>query len=208
MALLVRHFPGAANVWRGARNAQGCQCAGIPGRTVSSTPCGDNQQLARFVDHPPELSVPFDQRTVTRGHLRKHLSSGSSRRLLTALLCILLCWTASCASTGGAQKSTNSDALITRDDIENSHQPTLYDVVRALRPNWLRSPPTAVRAEANYTINVYLDSQRAGGVEVLQQMPSTSASSIRFYGASEAQSRFGLGNLGGVIQVVSSRGTD
>lgn len=122
------------------------------------------------------------------------------------LLCTLLCSMGSCASSGsGSRASSSNDAIITTEEIDNSHQPTLYDVVRALRPNWLRNAPTAVRSDVDGGISVYLDSQRAGGIDVLRQLPSTSASSLRFYSASEAQSRFGLGNLHGVIQIVSAR---
>jgi hypothetical protein len=55
-------------------------------------------------------------------------------------------------------------------------------------------------------ITVFIDNQRAGGLEVLQEMLSSSATSLHFYSASEAQSRFGLNNLHGVIQVTSNRG--
>ena len=135
----------------------------------------------------------------------KQLFSLSSRRLLAPLLCTLLYFTASCASSGASHGSSSNDAVITSEEIDNSHQPTLYDVVRALRPHWLRDAPTAVRSDLDGGIAVYLDSQRAGSIDVLRQLPSTSAYTLRFYSASEAQSRFGLGNLHGVIQIVSAR---
>lgn len=96
--------------------------------------------------------------------------------------------------------------MITSEEIESSHQPTLFDVVRALRPNWLTTTPSGIRSDADAGISVYLDSQRAGSIDVLRGLPSTSASALHFYSASEAQSRFGLGNLHGVIQIVSPRG--
>ena len=151
--------------------------------------------------------MPVEHRIVTHRPSPKHPSVLALRPFAVALLSTLLYVAVSCASAGGSRQSSNNDAVITLDEIESSHQPTLYDVVRALRPNWLRTAPTAVRGDADSGISVYLDSQRAGGVDVLRQMPSTSASSLRYYGASEAQSRFGLGNLHGVIQIVSSRGS-
>jgi hypothetical protein len=90
--------------------------------------------------------------------------------------------------------------------MEGSHQPTLYGVVRALRPMWLRVEPSTIRSDQETGISVYLDDHRAGGIEILQQMTTGSASALRFYSASEATSRFGLGNLHGAIQVVSARG--
>lgn len=147
------------------------------------------------------------QRIVTTGPLAKHPSALVAQRLIATLLCTLLCWVASCASAGGSRQSGSNDAVITQEEIQNSHQPTLYDVVRALRPNWLRTTPTAVRSDADAGIAVFLDNQRTGSIDMLQQMPSSTATSLHFYSASEAQSRFGLGNLHGVIQVVSTRGS-
>jgi len=137
---------------------------------------------------------------------RKHVSGLIRRRFCSGLACATLLWFAACASASNSQKSSSNDSIITRDEIENSHQPTLFDVVRALRPNWLRTAPSAVRSDQETGVSVYLDAQRAGGIDVLRQLPSSAATSLRFYGASEAQSRFGLGNLHGVIQVVSPHG--
>jgi hypothetical protein len=111
-----------------------------------------------------------------------------------------------CASAGASKSSSKNDALILADEIENSHQPTLYDVVRAVRPMWLRPAPTAIQSGQDSGVSVYLDDQRAGGLDVLRQLPSSAAASIRYYSATEAQSRFGIGNLRGVIQIVSARG--
>jgi hypothetical protein len=112
-----------------------------------------------------------------------------------------------CASAGRSSGRSSSDnAVITQGEIVESHQPTLYDVVRALRPNWLRQQPASMQMDQETGITVFIDNQRAGGLEVLQEMLSSSATSLHFYSASEAQSRFGLNNLHGVIQVTSNRG--
>jgi hypothetical protein len=135
-----------------------------------------------------------------------------SRTLAHIGTALVLCCSAvvglSCASGGasGSRSSSNNGALISLSEIENSHQPTLYDVVRALRPTWLREAPAGIRGGQDEGITVYLDDQRAGGIDILRQLPSSAASSLRFFTASEAQSRFGLGNLHGVIQIASARG--
>ena len=149
--------------------------------------------------------MPFDRSPSVHRSQRKHLCNMLAKRLFIVLFGVVVSWTVACASAGNSQKSGSNDATITLEEIENSHQPTLFDVVRALRPNWLRATPTALRGDADAGIAVYLDSQRAGSIDVLRQTPSTSASALRFYSASEAQSRFGLGNLHGVIQIVSPR---
>ena len=114
---------------------------------------------------------------------------------------------AACASAGQSGSRHESDnTVITQAEIENSRESTLYDVVQALRPTWLRQAPTALQMSDETGITVYLDNHRAGGLEVLKEMQSNSAISLKFYSASEAQSRFGLNNLHGVIQVTSNRG--
>lgn len=72
---------------------------------------------------------------------------------------------------------------------------------------WMRQYSTAVRSDQEIGITVYVDNQRVGGLDVLREMTSTTALSLRFYSASEAQSRFGLGNLQGVIQVTTAHGS-
>lgn len=71
---------------------------------------------------------------------------------------------------------------------------------------WLRQLSTTVQNTQDAGVVVYVDDQRVGGINVLREMTSTAATSLRFYSASEAQSRFGLGNLQGVIQVTTARG--
>jgi len=151
--------------------------------------------------------VLFDRMSRPHSMENKHLSTIFGRRFVAASLSVVVFMAAACASAGGTPKSSSHDGVITSEEIEISHQPTLFDVIRALRPHWLTTTPTGLRSDADAGISVYLDSQRAGSIDVLRQLPSTSASSLRFYSASEAQSRFGLGNLHGVIQIVSPRGS-
>ena len=59
------------------------------------------------------------------------------------------------------------------------------------------------RTAGDQGIHVYIDSQRAGSTEILKQISVSSAASLKFYSPSEAQARFGNGNLSGVIQIIS-----
>jgi hypothetical protein len=114
---------------------------------------------------------------------------------------------AGCAANRAGRSPSNNTSIITQEDIESSHQPTLYDVVRALRPMWLRQLSTAVQNGQETGVTVYVDNQRVGGLEVLRDMTSTTAASLHFFSPSEAQSRFGLGNLQGVILVTTPHGS-
>jgi hypothetical protein len=137
------------------------------------------------------------------------MNAGAVRGVALRLCCCLVL-SAACATGGGSsatRRSGNNDTQITLEEIESAHQPTLFDVVRALRPMWLRVAPTAITNDQSSGIAVYVDEQRAGGLDALRQLPSTAALKIRFYASSEAQSRFGIVNAHGVIQVVSPRGS-
>jgi hypothetical protein len=128
---------------------------------------------------------------------------------------------AACASSGtsagtGASASVAASprhdrSVITADDMKDLQVSNLFEVVERLHPEWLVQRNTAGMGRASgrssstndTDVQVYFDMQRAGSTDMLKQLPVTSASSLRYYTASEAQARFGNGNLNGVIQVVT-----
>lgn len=145
----------------------------------------------------------------TRSAVGDHWHPAKRRASLRAALAATLLFAfgiAACAANRGPQGANANANLITLEEIEAAHQPDLFDVVRALRPNWLRPYSATVQNGQDTGVSVYVDNQRVGGVEVLRDMTSTTATGLRYYSPSEAQSRFGLGNLQGVIQVTMSRG--
>jgi hypothetical protein len=87
----------------------------------------------------------------------------------------------------------------------------LYDAVQRLHPEWLvqRNAASMGRASGRSSgtndtdVQVYFDMQRAGNTDMLKQLPVSSVASLKYYTASEAQARFGNGNLNGVIQVIT-----
>lgn len=115
---------------------------------------------------------------------------------------LLITVVASACATAGAATDRTSRDLLTRAEVEESQQLTAYDAVRQERPRWLR-----VRGPNSFTsmnpIVVYVDGMRHGGVETLQTLPTMVVELIRYYGASEAQSRFGLGHTNGAIEVTT-----
>jgi hypothetical protein len=54
-------------------------------------------------------------------------------------------------------------------------------------------------------VAVYVDGRRVGTPVNLSEIPVSSVVQVRYYTASEAQGRFGLGNLQGAIDVITSR---
>ena len=120
------------------------------------------------------------------------------------------CAIAACASGGAGASSTSgpqrSRTQITAAEIKATKATTLYEVVERLHPEWLssRGPKTlgGATGQIDTGVQVYIDTQAAGTVEVLRQFPITSAALLKYYSAADAQTRFGLGNLNGVIQIV------
>ena len=113
------------------------------------------------------------------------------------------------ASVAGAPRRDRS--VITAEDMKDLQVSNLFEVVQRLHPEWLVQRNSAGMGRASgrssntndTDVQVYFDMQRAGGVDMLKQLPVNGASSLKYYTASEAQARFGNGNLNGVIQVVT-----
>ena len=122
-----------------------------------------------------------------------------------------------CASGGGTGSGNRAGAdeaalakhdrtLITAADMKDIPASNLFEIVQRIHPEWLtvrNSVSIGSRTASDQGIHVYIDSQRAGSTEILKQVSVSSAASLKFYSASEAQARFGNGNLSGVIQVIS-----
>ena len=56
------------------------------------------------------------------------------------------------------------------------------------------------------TPNVYLNDTKMGDISTLRDIPTDNIVTIRYWNDKEAQSRFGVGNVSGVIQVTTKKG--
>ena len=148
-------------------------------------------------------------------HPTRAAQSTATRLFTRALLLRVACVVATgaivaCASGGSSTGSTSgpqrSRTQITAAEITATNATTLYEVVERLHPEWLssRGPKTlgGATGQIDTGVQVYIDTQAAGTVEVLRQFPITSAALLKYYSAADAQTRFGLGNLNGVIQII------
>ena len=113
------------------------------------------------------------------------------------------------AGCGGGQTSGTpapSRNELTAEEIMSVSASNLYDVIRLRRSEWLRrsaTRPTSFRGRQSAEIVVYLDGHRFGDAESLRQITPASVRTVRFLTPSEAEMRYGLNLLGGVIDVVS-----
>ncbi|HEY9226476.1 MAG TPA: hypothetical protein VIP11_07520 [Gemmatimonadaceae bacterium] len=99
---------------------------------------------------------------------------------------------------------------ITAEEMRDVPAQNLYEIVQRLHPEWLvaRNQGTTGSRSRNTSsdqagVQVYMDTQRIGNVEMLRQLAVNSAASLKYYTASDAQSRFGNGNMNGAIQIIS-----
>ena len=117
---------------------------------------------------------------------------------------LLLAANAAAAQTP-ARKARRDPNLITAEEIAGKPAQTLYDVVRALRPQWmLRSRPTALMPQNEGELIVYVDGTRFGNIESLRQFVPGGVQAVRYFSPSDAEARFGPGHLHGAIEVVTS----
>jgi hypothetical protein len=106
------------------------------------------------------------------------------------------------ATGGGASGATNE---ISREDIEARIHLNTYEIVRQLRPTWVRSRgrPSFGDPDAGSPV-VYLDETFYGPVASLNQIDPRAIQRIEFMSASDATTRFGTGHMGGVIMVMTT----
>lgn len=108
-----------------------------------------------------------------------------------------------CAHVPVADQSSAPN-VITADQIATTQATNAYEAVQKLQPNFLVTRgPTSLLGTSSATPNVYLDDVRYGSMPSLRQIPAQSIATIRMYRAWEATTKFGTGNMGGVIEVVT-----
>jgi hypothetical protein len=100
-----------------------------------------------------------------------------------------------------------SSQLITEQEIEASRAPTAYDAIQKLRANFLsyRGETSFDKSRSAPYPTVYVDGQEFGPIASLRNLPASQIGAIRLYRSWEATTKFGTGNMGGVIAVTTRR---
>jgi len=123
------------------------------------------------------------------------------RWMLSAVfVSVSACSTARLMATRG-----HDPRFITEEEIIASSGTTAYEVIQSLRPNFLtyRGETSFDKRTSRPYPNVYVDDQEYGPIAVLHSIPASDLSSVRLYRSGEATTKFGNGNLGGVIAIVT-----
>jgi outer membrane cobalamin receptor len=122
--------------------------------------------------------------------------------------CLVLFATAvffSCAPPGPSLRSGQDSQIITEEEVEASRAPTAYDVIQKVHANFL-----SYRGETSFNKNgsqpyptVYVDGQQFGPLTSLRNISASQVATIQLYRSWEATTKFGTGNMGGVIAITT-----
>lgn len=110
-------------------------------------------------------------------------------------------WT--CASPGGGGRPSSSRDQISRDEIETTSARNAYEIVEALRPQWLRARgPVGITDPTPNLPDVYIDGTPFGDIEALRTINVDNVQRIHFWGPGPAMVRYGEGHPRGIIEVI------
>jgi outer membrane cobalamin receptor len=120
-----------------------------------------------------------------------------------ALVPVLAALLAACGSAPPAMPIRADRNLISAEEIERITASTAHDIVRQLRPEYLRSRGRiSVQNERAAFAVVYVNGVRVGGLEQLHTIRAGDVEYIRYLNAADATTRWGTGHSGGVIEVL------
>ena len=107
-------------------------------------------------------------------------------------------------STKSARVAPQDRNLITADEIAKSNATNAYEAVERLRPAFLRTRGSqSLQNQEPPTPMVYVDGMRYGTLQTLATVPTIGIVSIQYLNAIEATQRYGFGNEGGAIMIVT-----
>lgn len=102
--------------------------------------------------------------------------------------------------------SRSPNSIITEDEIVASRATNAYEAVSRLRGATflaVRGKNSLDPREPPPEIHVYVDGVGYGGINSLRNIPASQVAMIRFYRGFEAETKFGNGNVAGVIEVLT-----
>ncbi|HYH80467.1 MAG TPA: hypothetical protein VEX86_11745 [Longimicrobium sp.] len=99
-----------------------------------------------------------------------------------------------------ARRSLN---MISYEEVRNARVSDAFELIRNLRPSWLRTPRGPNSLSARVDVAVFKDGTRMGTRTALSSIPITTIRTVRFYTAIDARQKFGGDTAGGAIEITS-----
>jgi hypothetical protein len=121
----------------------------------------------------------------------------------TVLAAVVATAGAACGKAHDRAEAPRPSGALEAEEILATQAGNMYDVIRLRRPSWLQRSgrrPTSLSGTAA-EVMVYLDGQRFGEARDLIRLAVTAVRWAEYLSPSEAQARFGPGNLAGVIHI-------
>ena len=110
------------------------------------------------------------------------------------------------SGSGGTSPERRRSDVIARAELAASDVTTAHDAVRELRPQWLLARgPDLISIGGRVGTQVAVDNVLRGGLAELHSIRVDSVEELRFIGATDATTRYGIGVQGGVIEVTLRR---
>lgn len=122
-----------------------------------------------------------------------------------ALAILSLTLLAACASSAAPTGPRRQRDRISAEEIASVQVGTAYEVIEALRPEFLRARGSASMSGAQEFAVVYIDGVRAGAPDELRRVPREVIGEIRYLSANDATTQYGTGHGGGAVLVVTKR---
>ena len=122
--------------------------------------------------------------------------SRSNTVLLVFVLTAISAGLTACASGSGSSGPRRDPNMITAEELAEYSNYNALDIIRRIRPNWLRTRGTAGP-------QVIMDGARMGETEALNTISANDIESMRLLSATDATMRFGTNFTGGAIEVIS-----
>jgi hypothetical protein len=111
-----------------------------------------------------------------------------------------------CSHGSGIRQPEVRQDVITEEEIAHSSAINGYEVVTKLRANFFANRGrTSVNGTSNSDPTVYVDDQPYGPIGILKTIPASQISLIKLYRSWEATTKYGTGNMGGVIAVTTKQ---
>jgi hypothetical protein len=121
-------------------------------------------------------------------------------RILITLLCAGVV-SAGCASSPNAVGAP-SRYVVTEAELANVGDRSAYEALQQIRPTFLRSRDPATTSHPDPTpVAVFINGGRTEGLDALRAIRASTVREMRFYEPQDANTKFGTGHNGGVIEV-------
>lgn len=126
--------------------------------------------------------------------------------LKRAVLLLLAVMLVSCSSSTGARYTSGRQTnIITAEEITTTSSTNAYDLIRSLRPLWLRGrgQKSIYNTTASYPV-VYVNGVRYGTPETLSGISTANITLVKFLNTNEATILYGLDHASGAIMITIS----